>query len=59
MPQTIAMVNKAIGDRQLSKKEALELRKQLDSFLEEDSDEERSDVLFRNFEAEQDELSLL
>ena len=32
---SIAMVNKAVGDRQLSKKEALKLRKQLDLFIEE------------------------
>ena len=53
------MMNNAIGDRQLSKKEALKLRKQLDLFIEEDSDEEKTDVLFQNFEAEQHELSLL
>ena len=56
---TIAMVNKAIGDQQLSKKEALKLRKLLDLFVEEDSDGEKTVVLFQNFEAEQHELSLL
>ena len=47
---TIAMMNKAIGDRQLSKKEALMLRK---------LDAEETDVLFQNYEVEQHELSLL
>ena len=56
---TIAMVNKALGDRQLSKKEALKLRKQLDLFIEEDSDEEKMNVLFQHFETEHEELSLL
>ena len=56
---TIAMMNNALGDRQLSKKEALKLRKQLDLFIEEDSDEEKTNVLFQQFETEQDELSLL
>ena len=52
-------MNKAIGDRQFSKKEALELWKQLDLFIEEDSDGEKTDVLFQNYEIEQQELSLL
>ena len=56
---TIAIVNKALGDRQFSKKEALKLRKQLDLFIAEDSDEEKTNVLFQNFETEQDDLSLL
>ena len=56
---SIAMVNKALGDRQFSKKEALKLRKQLDLFIAEDSDEEKTNVLFQNFETEQDDLSLL
>ena len=42
--RAIAMVNKAIGDRQLSKKEELKLRKQLDLLVEEDSDGEKTDV---------------
>ena len=56
---TIAMMNKALGDRQLSKKDALKLRKQLDLSIEEDSDEEKTDVLFQQFEMEHEELSLL
>ena len=56
---TIAMMNKALGDRQLSKKDALKLRKQPDPFIEQDSDEEKTDVLFQQFETEHEELSLL
>ena len=53
-------MNKALGDRQLSKKDALKLRKQLDLFIEEDSsDEEKTDVLFQQFETQHEELSLL
>ena len=59
LSSTVAMMNKVIGDRQLSKKEALKLRKQLDLFIAEDSDEEKTNVLFQNFETEQDELSVL
>ena len=44
---TIAMMNKALGDRQLSKKEALKLRKQLDLFIAEDTDEEKTECCFR------------
>ena len=53
------MMNNALVDRQLSKKEALKLRKQLDLFIEEDSDEEKTNVLFQQFETEHEELSLL
>ena len=57
---TVAMMNKALVDRQVSKKDALKLRKQLDLFIEEDSsDEENTNVLFQQFETQQDELSLL
>ena len=57
---TVAMVNKALGDRQFSKKDARKLRKQLDLYIEEDSsDEENTNVLFQQFETQQDELSLL
>ena len=57
---TVAMMNKALVDRQVSKKDALKLRKQLDLFIEEDSsDEEKTTVLFQQFETQQDELSLL
>ena len=53
-------MNKALVDRQVSKKDALKLRKQLDLFIEEDSsDEENTHVLFQQFETQQDELSLL
>ena len=40
---TVAMVNKALGDRQFSKKEALKLRNQLDLFIAKDSDEEENE----------------
>ena len=57
---TVAMMNKALVDRQVSKKDARKLRKQLDLFIEEDSsDEENTTVLFQQFETQQDELSLL
>ena len=53
-------MNKAIGDRQVSKKEAMKLRKQLDLFLEEEEEDgENTDVLFQNFDSEQHEVSLL
>ena len=57
---TVALMNKALVDRQVSKKDALKLRKQLDLFIEEDSsDEENTHVLFQQFQTQQDELSLL
>ena len=57
---TVAMMNQALVDRQVSKKDARKLRKQLDLFIEEDSsDDEKTTVLFQQFETQQDELSLL